>query len=95
MTMKENVKYAAKHLLTEYLQDNGLKRTPERYIILDAAYSFDGAFDIRMLQTRLETEVRFRICRATLYNNIGLLEKAGLLTLYQSKPRSMFKRAVN
>ena len=47
--MEENIKDKAKQILTDYLQKNGHRKTPERYAILDTIYTIKGHFDIDML----------------------------------------------
>lgn len=90
--MEGSIKNTARQILAEYLQKNGYKKTPERYAMLDAAYSLEEPFDILMLYTYMETDVRFHVCKATLYNNIVLLLKAGLISRCQSRPCCMYKR---
>ena len=70
--MEENVKDKVKQILTEYLQVNGHRKTPERYAILDTIYSIKGHFDIDTLYNYMANEGKFRVSRATLYNTIIL-----------------------
>ena len=77
--MEENVKETVKQLLTEYLEANGHRKTPERYAILEAVYTIKGHFGIDELYNYMETESKFRVSRATLYNNIILLVDANLI----------------
>lgn len=93
--MEKNTKDTAKQILTEYLQSNGYRKTPERYAMLDAAYSIKGEFDLLTLCEYMETEARFRVCLATLYNNITLLVNAGIVSQRQSISRAKFKWALD
>lgn len=72
--MKKDIRNAVRQLLDDYLETNNLRRTPERYAILDAVYSIKGHFSLDELDEYL-TEHSFRVSRATLYNNLRLFRK--------------------
>ena len=91
--MEENVRDTVKQMLTDYLQKNGHRKTPERYAILDTIYSIEGHFDIDMLYNYMETEEHFRVSRATLYNTIILLMDANLVIKHQFGNSSQYERA--
>ena len=91
--MEENVRETVKQMLTDYLQKNGHRKTPERYAILDTIYSIKGHFDIDMLYNYMENEGHFRVSRATLYNTIILLMDANLVIKHQFGSSSQYERA--
>ena len=91
--MEESVKDKVRQILTEYLQANGHRKTPERYAILDTIYSIKGHFDIDTLYHYMETEGNFRVSRATLYNTIVLLIDANLVIKHQFGSSSQYERA--
>ena len=80
--MEENIKDTVKQILTEYLQKNGHRKTPERYAILDTIYS-------------MAEKEKFRVSRATLYNTIILLIDAGLVIKHQFGNTSQYERSYN
>lgn len=84
----------AAQILTEYLRDNKLRRTPERFRILNMIYSIDGNFDIETLQRHME-EKKFRVSRATVYNTITLLINANLVTHHQLGNKSRYEKSLN
>lgn len=69
--VKDTVKQEVKAILTSYLELNRLRKTPERYAILDTVYSINGHFTLDELGNILE-ENNFRVSRATLYNTMKL-----------------------
>ena len=93
--MADKIKDTVKQVLTEYLQKNGHRKTPERYAILDSIYSIKGHFNIESLLQYMEEKEKFRVSRATLYNTIILLIDAGLVIKHQFGNTSQYERSYN
>ncbi len=66
-----------KELLNKYLLENNLRQTPERYIILKHIYKISTHFEIDFLYNRINK--KDKISKATIYNNLEVLSKAGLI----------------
>jgi Fur family ferric uptake transcriptional regulator len=70
--MKKKVKDSVAEILTNYLDLNNHRKTPERYAILEAVYNMDGHFTLEELGDKLSGEYNFPVSRATLYNTMKL-----------------------
>jgi Fur family ferric uptake transcriptional regulator len=67
-----SVLQAVERILNGYLETNKHRKTPERYAILNAVYSFNGHFTLDELGEKLSEEYKFPVSRATLYNTLNL-----------------------
>lgn len=75
--MFEHEKILARQRLTEFLEMKKMRKTPERFMILDAIYSISTFFDAEMLKKKLQGE--FPVSLATIYNTLELLLHCNLI----------------
>lgn len=76
------MKQKVREILDHYLELNDHRKTPERYAILDAVYSFDGHFTLEELGDLMESR-NFRVSRATLYNTMKLFIELRLVVRHR------------
>ena len=79
MDKKESIRILdeAKAVLTQYIEGHGLRKTQERYAILEAAYNFNGSFSIEELSEALKDTCQ--VTYPTLYRSLGLFVTLGLV----------------
>lgn len=74
----ERTKAAATAALNRYLMQHRLRRTPERYAILDKVFSLPEHFFVDTLHRMLDAD-GYHVSRATVYNTMEILVDAGLV----------------
>ena len=68
-----------KKILNKHLEIKGLRKTPERYAIIDEIYSFNKHFSADELYSKMINK-KYRVSRATIYNTLELLVSLELVT---------------
>lgn len=77
-----DIKETVKQILTDYLIKKELRKTPERFAILDEIYSINTHFDVDSLYTLMKSKA-FNVSRATIYNSLEHFLECGLITKHQ------------
>lgn len=81
-TAQQEVIKEVKGIFAEHLEVNGLRKTPERFAILEEIYKRSDHFDAEALYIHMKNQ-NYRVSRATVYNTLELLVTCDLVKKHQ------------
>lgn len=75
--VSEHILNEVSTILTQYLDEQGMRHTSERYKILRTIYNIDGLFNVEQLHQKICEH--FHVTKATIYASLELFELLGLV----------------
>ena len=78
-------------ILTQYMQQQQMRKTPERYAILDVVMQMKGHNSADQILAMMPDS--FPVSRGTMYSTLALLVECGLLFNHQMEGATLYERA--
>ncbi len=90
----KNSKETIQQILSDEIERRGLRKTPERFTILEEIYQTEGHFTVDSLYNQLN-EKNYHLSRATIYNTVEFLYECHLVLKHYFHKEAEYEKCFN
>lgn len=88
----DDIRNEARTLLTSHIENKKMRKTPERFAILDVVLEMKGHHSVDEIQTMLPSD--FPVSKPTIYSTMQILDELGIVQSHQFSTITQYERAI-
>lgn len=89
---KDNIRQEATDILTHYIEMKKMRKTPERFTILDVILNMTGHHTVEEIQGMMPDD--FPVSRPTIYTTMQILDELGIVVSHQLHGTTLYEKAI-
>lgn len=89
---KDDIREEAKNILTRYIDGKNMRKTPERFAILDVILDMKGHHSVDEISGMMPDD--FPVSRPTVYSTMDILEELHIVQGHQITGTKLYERAI-
>lgn len=89
---KDDIRNEARAILTQYIEEKKMRKTPERYAILDVVLETSGHYSAEKFQALMPSD--FPVSRPTVYSTLQLLEELHIVRSHQLNGITLYEKSI-
>ncbi len=89
---KDSIREEAKAILTHHIEEKKMRKTPERFSILDVVLDMKGHHSVEDIQGMMPDD--FPVSRPTVYSTMDILEELKIVQAHQLNGIKLYERAI-
>lgn len=89
---KDNIQEEATAILTRHIEEKKMRKTPERFAILDVVLQMKGHHSVEEIQEMMPTE--FPVSKPTVYSTMEILDELRIVQSHQMNGVKLYEKAI-
>lgn len=89
---KDNIKEEAQAILTRHIEEKNMRKTPERFAILDVILSMKGHHSVDEIMAMMPSG--FPVSRPTVYSTMEILEELRIVQCHHITNKMLYERTI-
>jgi len=89
---QDEIREEARAILTRHIEEKKMRKTPERFAVLDIVLNMEGHHSVEEIQALMPND--FPVSRPTVYSTMEMLEELKIVMGHQMKGTRLYEKAI-